>query len=128
MLTCTGPTWLAGAPSDRILIAALESFARDGVGATTIRRVAAEAGVSPGLVQHYFPSKADLRAAVDARVTAVARDALAVRPVEDISERLTGLVADHVVALRYVARAASSMTDSASTGRRSTPRSSTSLR
>ncbi len=99
----------AASPSDRILAAALESFARDGVRATTIRRVAAEAGVSPGLVQHYFPSKATLQAAVDAQVTAIARAALAVRPVagdavEDISERLTALVADHFVALRYVAR------------------------
>ncbi len=95
--------------SDRILAAALESFARHGVAATTIRGVAAKAGVSAGLVQHYFPSKAALRSAVDARVTAIARDALAVRPVqgdavEDIADRLTALVADHFLALRYVAR------------------------
>jgi AcrR family transcriptional regulator len=99
----------SASPPDRILDVALERFANDGVAATTIRRVAADAGVSPGLVQHYFPSKAALRAAVDARVTAIARDALEVRPVEgdavqDISERLTALVADHFVALRYVAR------------------------
>lgn len=96
-------------PADRILAVALESFARDGASATTIRGVAAEAGVSPGLVQHYFSSKAALRAAVDAHVTAIAREALTVRPVqgdavEDIAERLTALVADHFVALRYVAR------------------------
>jgi AcrR family transcriptional regulator len=96
-------------PFERIRDAALESFARDGVRATSIRGVAAAAGVSPGLVQHYFPSKAVLRAAVDAHVTEVARAALAVRPVEgdvveDIAERLTRLVADHFVALRYVAR------------------------
>jgi TetR/AcrR family transcriptional regulator, regulator of cefoperazone and chloramphenicol sensitivity len=94
---------------DRILLAALEGFARDGVKATSIRDVASAAGVSPGLVQHYFPSKAALRAAVDERVTAAAREALAVRRVEgdiieDLAERLTALVADHFVALRYVAR------------------------
>jgi TetR/AcrR family transcriptional regulator, regulator of cefoperazone and chloramphenicol sensitivity len=94
---------------DRILTAALEGFARDGVKATSIRDVASAAGVSPGLVQHYFPSKAALRAAVDERVTEAARDALAVRRVEgdiieDLAERLTALVADHFVALRYVAR------------------------
>ena len=94
---------------DRILTAALEGFARDGVKATSIRDVAAAAGVSPGLVQHYFPSKAQLRAAVDEHVTAVARDALELRAVEgsvidDLSERLTRLVAENFVALRYLAR------------------------
>ena len=99
------------APStyDRILAAALEGFARNGVKATTIRDIAAVAGVSPGLVQHYFPSKAALRIAVDEHVTDVARAALAVRKVEgdvieDLAERLSALVADHFVALRYVAR------------------------
>lgn len=94
---------------DRILAAALEGFAREGVNATSIRHVAAAAGVSPGLVQHYFPSKAALRAAVDDHVTEVARAALTVRTVEgdiieDLAERLTALVAEHFVALRYVAR------------------------
>lgn len=96
-------------PQERIRDAALAGFARDGAAATSIRDVAAAAAVSPGLVQHYFPSKAALRAAVDAHVTAVARDALAVRPVEgdaveDISARLTALVADHFLELRYVGR------------------------
>jgi AcrR family transcriptional regulator len=94
---------------DRILAAALEGFARNGADATSIRDVAAAAGVSPGLVQHYFASKAELRAAVDEHVTKLAHAALAVRevegdPIEDIARRLTALVADHFVALRYVAR------------------------
>ena len=76
---------------------------------TSIRDVAAAAGVSPGLVQHYFRSKAALRAAVDEHVTQVARAALEVRQVEgdiieDLSRRLTALVADHFTALQYVAR------------------------
>ena len=94
---------------ERIRDAALEGFARDGVKATSIRDVAAAAGVSAGLVQHYFPSKSALRAAVDEHVTEIARAALGVREVEgdiieDLSQRLTALVADHFVALRYVAR------------------------
>jgi AcrR family transcriptional regulator len=94
---------------ERIRSAALEGFARDGVKATSIRDVAAAAGVSPGLVQHYFPSKSALRAAVDDHVTDVARSALEVREVEgdiieDLAERLTALVAEHFLALRYVAR------------------------
>jgi TetR/AcrR family transcriptional regulator, regulator of cefoperazone and chloramphenicol sensitivity len=94
---------------ERILAAALEGFARNGVKATSIRDVAAASGVSPGLVQHYFSSKGALRAAVDEHVTAVARAALSVRKVdgdviEDIAQRLTALVADHFTALLYVAR------------------------
>src|SRR5262245_28454746 len=94
---------------ERIRAAALEGFARSGVAATSIRDVAAAAGVSPGLVQHYFSSKAALQAAVDEHVTKVARGALAVREVEgdlieDIARRLTALVADHFLALLYVAR------------------------
>ncbi len=96
-------------PQERIRAAALEGFARDGAAATSIRDIAAAAGVSPGLVQHYFPSKAALREAVDAHVTEVARAALAVRPVEgdvveDIAERLTALVAENFVELRYLGR------------------------
>jgi AcrR family transcriptional regulator len=52
----------------RIRRAALVSFARLGMASTTIRGVAAAAGVSPGLVQHHFRSKEGLRAAVDAFV------------------------------------------------------------
>jgi AcrR family transcriptional regulator len=94
---------------ERIRAAALEGFARKGARATSIRDVAAAAGVSPGLVQHYFSSKAALRAAVDEHVTEVARAALAVREVdgdvvEDIAQRLTALVAEHSLALLYVAR------------------------
>ncbi len=51
-----------GGPDTRgqILDAARESFARRGFGGTTIRGVAAEAGVDPSLVHHYFGSKDDL--------------------------------------------------------------------
>ena len=52
----------------RIRRAALVSFAKLGMAATTIRGVAQAAGVSPGLVQHHFRSKQGLRAAVDAFV------------------------------------------------------------
>ena len=94
---------------ERIRTAALAGFARQGVSATSIRDVAAAAGVSPGLVQHYFSSKVALRAAVDEHVTEVAHAALAVRevhgdPVEDIAQRLAALVAEHFLALLYVAR------------------------
>jgi AcrR family transcriptional regulator len=49
----------------RIRDAALAQFAAHGVKGTTIRGVAEAAGVSPGLVQHHFGSKAALREACD---------------------------------------------------------------
>jgi AcrR family transcriptional regulator len=52
----------AGAPDNRarILAAAREAFAVSGFEGTTIRAVAAAAGVDPALVYHYFGSKQDL--------------------------------------------------------------------
>jgi TetR/AcrR family transcriptional regulator, regulator of cefoperazone and chloramphenicol sensitivity len=50
----------------RIREAALHLFAEKGVEGATIRDIAAEAGVSGGLVRHHFGSKDDLRAACDA--------------------------------------------------------------
>lgn len=44
----------------RILAAARRLFADNGYDRTTIRAVAGEAGVNPGLVMHYFGSKEDL--------------------------------------------------------------------
>ena len=47
---------------------ALRLFAEHGPDAVSLRRVAAAAGVSPGLVAHHFGSWAGLRQAVDAHV------------------------------------------------------------
>ena len=49
----------------RIRKAALELFARNGVAATSMRSIAARAGVSPSLVVHHFGTKTGLRDAVD---------------------------------------------------------------
>ena len=51
-----------GAPDTRaeVLAAARASFAERGFRATTIRAVAASAGVDPALVHHYFGTKDDL--------------------------------------------------------------------
>jgi AcrR family transcriptional regulator len=49
----------------RIRDAALARFPREGFAATTMRAIAAEAGVSPGLVVHHFGSKDGLREACD---------------------------------------------------------------
>ena len=60
-----------GGPDTRgqILASARKSFADKGFAGTTIRAVAAEAGVDPALVHHYFGSKDDLfLAALEIRV------------------------------------------------------------
>lgn len=97
----------------RIRLAALEAFAERGFAATSVRDVAQAAGVSPGLVQHYFRTKADLRVAVHQYVIDVAADAFAdvtdsksaAELTEEFGQRITALVRDHVAALRYAARA-----------------------
>ncbi len=49
--------------------AALELFARNGYAATSVREIAAAAGVSPALLFHHFGSKQGLRDALDAWLT-----------------------------------------------------------
>jgi AcrR family transcriptional regulator len=96
----------------RIRNAALESFARDGVAATSIRDVAKEAGVSPGLVQHHFSTKAALVEAVNEHVVAIATDAFSdlsesgspVEAQQELGDRVTAFVREHPTAVLYVAR------------------------
>lgn len=49
---------------EQVLHAALRCFARDGFHATSMATVVAESGMSAGAVYRYFPSKAELVAAV----------------------------------------------------------------
>jgi AcrR family transcriptional regulator len=48
---------------ERILVSARDLFARSGIDKTSIRAVAADAGVDPALVHHYFGTKTQLFAA-----------------------------------------------------------------
>ena len=64
----------------RIREAALRLFAEHGVSGASIRDVAKAAGVSPGLVQHHFRSKARLRRAVEESVVRRATEAFG-RPI-----------------------------------------------
>jgi AcrR family transcriptional regulator len=57
----------------RIRDVALRVIAERGFEGATLRAIAAEAGVSAGLVQHHFGSKDGLRAACDAHVLQVLR-------------------------------------------------------
>jgi len=58
----------------RIRDAALARFPEDGFGATTIRAIAADAGVSAGLVVHHFGSKDGVREACDKYVVTMFRE------------------------------------------------------
>jgi AcrR family transcriptional regulator len=58
----------------RIRDAAITEFAANGIDGTSIRTIAAAAGVSPALVIHHFGSKEELRAACDRHVAEMIRD------------------------------------------------------
>lgn len=47
-----------------LLDVALERFAREGIGATPLRAIAADAGVTPAMLHYYFGDKAQLKQAV----------------------------------------------------------------
>lgn len=83
-----------GGPDTRaaVLAAARQSFAEKGFRGTTIRAVAAEAGVDPSLVHHYFGSKDTLFVSamelpVDPRAVLLA---VIDGPVDQAAERLLG--------------------------------------
>lgn len=59
-MTRRGPRTDGGDTKAEILEAARRLFAERGYDRTTIRAVAADAGVDPALVHHYFGTKADL--------------------------------------------------------------------
>lgn len=88
--------------------AALTEFAARGVEATTLRQVATSGGVSIGLIQYHFGSKAGLVEAVDAHVADLVGEVLAsdpeAVPVEAFGDQLMVLLTQHTVVAEYVAR------------------------
>lgn len=97
---------------ERIHAAALRSFAAHGTAATTMRGVAAAAGVSLGSVQHHFATKAGLIEAVDDYVlrlvvTTVSRP-LPEPPVDSVAtmgQRINTLFSEHPDVAGYLGRA-----------------------
>jgi AcrR family transcriptional regulator len=91
----------------RIRDAAIERFGRDGTAATSLRAIAADAGVSPPLVVHHFGSKEGLRAACDRHVAATIREgkqaAMAAGPQVDALAALRQAERTRPL-LRYLAR------------------------
>lgn len=59
--------------AERILTAAVRLFGERGVAATSLKSVAADAGVSQALIIHHFGSKDALRRACDSRVAELVR-------------------------------------------------------
>ncbi|MGW4589693.1 TetR/AcrR family transcriptional regulator [Amycolatopsis thermoflava] len=89
----------------RIRDAALARFGAEGVDRANLRAIAADAGVSPGLVIHHFGSKEGLRRACDEHVMAAIRG-----PDDDTAAwqdpaNLAGLLEAAAPARRYLARA-----------------------
>jgi TetR/AcrR family transcriptional regulator, regulator of cefoperazone and chloramphenicol sensitivity len=92
----------------RVREAALELFAERGFDATTVRHIAAHAGVSPGLVIHHFGSKQGVRDAVDESVIAhfdAALDAVPLGAPAEVIGRTTGDAFGSVIAASPVLRA-----------------------
>jgi TetR/AcrR family transcriptional regulator, regulator of cefoperazone and chloramphenicol sensitivity len=93
----------------RIVAAATKVLGERGAGAT-YAEVAAAAGVAPELVEQYFPSVTDLRAAIDERVLTLAARVFegmgtgAGDPYDDMADRVTRMQRDHPDELLYVAR------------------------
>lgn len=97
---------------ERIRDAALKSFATQGTSATSLRAVASAAGVSLGLVQHHFATKAGLIKAVDDYVLAVVIGQVT-HPVPDstfdsvaeMGDRVTGMISEIPDITDYLGRA-----------------------
>ena len=84
---------------------ALRLFAECGYAGTSVRDVAAAAGVSPALLFHHYGSKEGLREAVDAWLVAIVADAVAgaAQPTERF-QRFAAVGRAHPAAGDYVAR------------------------
>lgn len=96
---------------ERIRDAALELFSRHGASSVTLRDVAQTAGVSVGLVQHYFGSKDRLIEAIDGHVLTVVATGLseplpesAPQAVDELGQRVHSLIAKHLREVDYFAQ------------------------
>jgi len=79
---------------ERILASAREFFARNGIDKTSIRAVAAAAGVDPALVHHYYGTKQQLfAAAIDIQINPMdVIGPIRATPVEEIGHKLPYLL------------------------------------
>ena len=85
----------------------MRCFAEQGAKATTIRTVAGQAGVTPGLVSHHFGTKQGLRDACDAYVLEYLRDGITTGIERGLADPnfLSSVYQSAPVVLRYLGRA-----------------------
>lgn len=103
----------------RIREAALELFASGGIASTSLRSVAARAGVSPSLITHHFGSKMALRKSVDAAVLDAFDQALASVEVagspeavsDQINTAIAGIIGGDRAVREYIGRSLVEATD-----------------
>ena len=95
---------------EKLIAAALQIFAEQGIAVTSLRAVADFAGVSPGALQHHFPTKAALVKAVDTHVLRIIAENLepAVQQAEyttiTAGRSIVELIANHPTAMDYLKR------------------------
>ena len=96
---------------EKIRNAALKLFSIHGAEATSLRMGANSAGVSIGLVQHHFGTKAGLIKAANDYMMSVLGQQLAgpltappADPVAEVGHRINTLVAEHTYVVDYLAR------------------------
>lgn len=96
-----------GGGAQRILVAAVDLFGRQGVKGTSLKAIAARAGVSPALIVHHYGSKEALRVACDQHVARVLRatktDSVEPTPHLDLVGAMSAL-REHRPVVRYLAR------------------------
>ncbi|MCV7178098.1 TetR family transcriptional regulator [Mycolicibacterium sphagni] len=102
---------LDGSRRDAIVQAALEVLAARGSADSSLQIIAKAAGVSVGLIQHYFGSKDGLIEAVDSYALRIIGTAMAeptppsaTESIPEVGRRVTALFGDHLPVLDYVAR------------------------
>ena len=95
------------AAPERIWHAALARFAEEGYAASSVRTIAADAGVSPALILHHFGSKEGLRAACDEFVFAFFKDMLGrvaqAEPAQSMAQ-FEGFTDEAMLLMRYLMR------------------------
>ena len=98
---------------ERIRDMAMRCFAQRGIATTSLRTIAAAAGVSIGLIQHYFGTKKQLIECIDEHVLAVFNGALNASPPltevaaasNDAGDRFAELMCNNPDVMDYVGRA-----------------------
>ncbi|WP_241474005.1 TetR/AcrR family transcriptional regulator [Mycolicibacterium neoaurum] len=93
---------------EQIRDAAIRCFAEHGIASTSLRIIAETAGVSLGLIQHYFVTKSQLIECIDHHVLSIFGAALDVQSevsAADAGSRFAELMSNNPDVMDYIARA-----------------------